>query len=61
MRDDIKALLFQGLIDKERSISSDINNFIEKTFEITDNIYDAVEKITRYLLYLTSNFNDITH
>jgi hypothetical protein len=59
--EDIKALLFEGLIDKEKSISADIYNFIEQAFEITDNIYDAIEKVTRYVFHLIFFLLNICH
>lgn len=46
-KNEIKALLFKGLIDKNQNISQDIYDFVEQEFKFTDDINVILQKITR--------------
>ncbi|ORE05303.1 hypothetical protein BCV72DRAFT_250689 [Rhizopus microsporus var. microsporus] len=63
LQERLRVYIYRGLLDKDRSVSDDIFDYIECTYQLEEDIYKALLKITRnlytpetediYLLYCT--------
>ncbi|ORE12935.1 hypothetical protein BCV71DRAFT_230098, partial [Rhizopus microsporus] len=63
LQERLKVYIYRGLLDKDKNISDDIFDYIECTYQLEEDIYKALLKITRnlytpetediYLLYCT--------